>query len=165
LGVVIYLNGPINAGKTTVAKLLTELIPRSVVIEIDELPAPSGMSLEESVKPLLSDAAMLAGEWHKRGLCPIVVWPISGQDHAEFVARVSAVGAVVRTFTLAPKLEIALSNRGTRELTEWERSRIRYHYGQGIHCPSFGMILDNSEEPARRTAERIVEGLGEMSAP
>jgi hypothetical protein len=160
--VVIYLNGPINAGKSTVGKLLIEMIPRSVLIEIDDLSAPVGMSLEESIKPLLSDAAMLAAEWHRRGFSPIVVWPISEQDHAEFVARLSAVGAVVRTFTLAPKLEIALSNRGSRELTEWERSRIRYHYAQGIHCPSFGTVVDNSDEAARRTAERIVQRLREL---
>lgn len=141
-----------------------EMMPRSVLIEIDDLPAPSGMSLEESVKPLLSDAAMLSAQWHRRGFCPIVVWPISEQDHAEFVGRLSAVGAVVHSFTLAPKLEIALSNRGTRELTEWERSRIRFHYAQGIHCPSFGTILDNSNEPARRTAEKIVQRLHELGA-
>ncbi len=157
---VIYLNGPINAGKSTVAKLLMELIPRSVLIEVDDLPAPSGMSLEDSIKPLLNDAAMLASEWHQRGFCPIVVWPISGEDHAEFVARLLAVGAVVYSFTLGPKLEIALSNRGARELTEWERSRIRYHYGQGIHCPSFGTVLDNSDEPAAHGGEDCSGGAG-----
>jgi hypothetical protein len=138
---VIYLNGSINAGKTTVANLLAEMIPCAVLIEIDDLPAPRKMPLELSIKPLLRDAADLARNWHQRGFPPIVVWPISQEDLAEFTARLGSAGASVLTITLAPKCEIAMTNRGNRELTDWERERIQYHYSIGIHRPSFGKIV------------------------
>jgi hypothetical protein len=154
---VIYLNGSINAGKTTVAKLLADMIPCAVLIEVDDLPAPRKMPLETSIKALLRDAADVARNWHQRGFHPIVVWPISHEDHAEFTARLGSAGASVLTITLAPKREIALTNRGNGELTDWERERIQYHYEIGIHRPSFGKIIDNTGESPRQTANRIID--------
>ncbi len=161
---VVYLNGPINSGKTTVSQLLAVLIPYAVRIEIDDLPRPANISLEESIKPLLVDAADLACNWHRRGFHVIVVWPISAQDHAQFLERLCNAGAAVFTFTLAPRQEVALTNRGNRELTDWERKRIQYHYATGIHCPPFGTILDNTDEPPKQTAKRVIEKLTELGA-
>jgi hypothetical protein len=156
---VIYLNGPINAGKSTVSKLLVERLSRAVRIEIDDLPVPSAMSLEESIRPLLDDAAALAICWHQRGFIPIVVWPISPNDHVQFVASMGTASIDVFTFTLAPSLENALTNRGGRELTDWERKRISYHYACDLHRPPFRTILDNTNESPERTADRIVKEL------
>ncbi len=34
---IIFINGPINSGKTTVAKILSSKIPNTVNVEIDNL--------------------------------------------------------------------------------------------------------------------------------
>ncbi len=34
---IIFINGSINAGKTTIAKILAEKIPQTANVEIDEL--------------------------------------------------------------------------------------------------------------------------------
>lgn len=58
--------------------------------------------------------------------------------------------------TLAPRLEVAQSQRGDRELTEWELQRIKYHYDTGIASPNFGYVVDNSDMSAEETASTII---------
>ncbi len=62
--------------------------------------------------------------------------------------------------TLAPRLEVAQSKRGDRELTEWEVARIKHHYDTGIATPAFGEIIDNSEMSIDETVaviERLIK--------
>lgn len=63
----------------------------------------------------------------------------------------------VYVFTLSPELEKALTNRGNREITEEEKDRIKYHYEIGINTPSFGEIIDNSEQTPEETAKIILD--------
>ena len=39
---------------------------------------------------------------------------------------------------------------------ECERNRIAHLYASGIHNPSFGMVIDNSDQSPETTAEEIV---------
>jgi len=66
------------------------------------------------------------------------------------------VDTKIYIFTLAPKLEKALTNRGTRELDDWEKERIQHHYNIGIPNPSFGEIIDNSDQAPEETADHIL---------
>ena len=59
-------------------------------------------------------------------------------------------------FTLAPKLETILTNRGSRELNDLERERIKHHYDIGIHNPSFGIIIDNTNQTPEETTKDIL---------
>jgi hypothetical protein len=59
--------------------------------------------------------------------------------------------------TLAPRLEIAQSQRGDRILTNWEVSRIKHHYDSGITAPKFGHIIDNSELNLKQTVDKILD--------
>jgi hypothetical protein len=59
-------------------------------------------------------------------------------------------------FTLAPKLDKVLTNRGARELDDAERERIKHHYNIGIANPTFGEIIDNSEQTPEETAKFIL---------
>jgi hypothetical protein len=58
--------------------------------------------------------------------------------------------------TLSPRLEIAQSKRGDRELSEWEVSRIKHHYDRGIASPKFGHIIDNSDLTLDETVDSIL---------
>jgi hypothetical protein len=52
-------------------------------------------------------------------------------------------------------LETALSNRG-RELTDWEKQRIKHHYQIKINNPGFGIVINNSHQTPEETAEEIL---------
>ena len=56
-----------------------------------------------------------------------------------------------------PKLEVSLKDRGDRKLDDWERERIKYHYKVGINNPSFGIIIETSEQTPQQTAEEILK--------
>src|SRR5258706_11349364 len=126
---VIYLNGSINSGKTTVAKLLVSRIPHTVHIEVDDLRNfAECLSLEEVIPFCLEDAITLTRRWVERGLNVVVSWPISEQHHLRFVRALAETSVPIYTFTISPQLEVALSDRGGRTLTDWERNRILHLY-------------------------------------
>ena len=59
-------------------------------------------------------------------------------------------------FTLAPQLGKVLTNRGARELDDWERDRIKHHYTIGIQSPIFGEIIDNTDQTPEETSRYIL---------
>ena len=61
--------------------------------------------------------------------------------------------------TLAPRIEVALSERGGRVLDDWEMRRIPEMYRAGLHRPGFGLVFYNSDEVPEETANRILAGL------
>lgn len=153
---VIYLNGSINSGKTTVAKLLVRRIPQTIHIEVDDLRHfAECLSLEDAIPFCVEDAITLTRRWVERGFNVVVSWPISEAHHRRFVRSLDETGVPVYTFTLSPPLAVALRDRGGRQLTERERSRIAQMYETGIHTPSFGMVIDNSDQLPEETVEEI----------
>ena len=64
--------------------------------------------------------------------------------------------ADIHVFTLAPQLGKALTNRGARELSDWEKARIQNHYDIGIHNPSFVEVIDNTEQTPEETSRYIL---------
>lgn len=63
--------------------------------------------------------------------------------------------------TLAPRIEIAQSQRGSRILTHWEVQRIKHHYDTGKPSPRFGFIVDNSDLSVEETVSIILKRTGE----
>jgi hypothetical protein len=154
---VIYLNGSINSGKTTVAKLLASRLPRTVHIEVDDLRNFAAcLSLEEAIPFCLEDALALTRGWVGRGFNVVVSWPISEPDHQRFVQGLGNTGVPIYTFTLGPPLEVALSDRGGRSLSVRERERVAQMYAAGMPEPSFGVVIDNSGQSPEETAEEII---------
>ena len=58
--------------------------------------------------------------------------------------------------TLAPRLEVAQSQRGDRVLTEWEVQRMQYYYDRGIASPRFGYSIDTSDMNISQVVDEIV---------
>ena len=153
---VIFLNGSINAGKTTVAKILAGKLPNVALVEIDALHNMiDWMPIDQAVPINLENAVSVIRCFSKRGLGAIVPYPLSRDNYHYLMNELKDLNTKIHVFTLAPKLEIALTNRGTRELEDRERERIRHHYRIGIHTPSFGEIIDNSEQAPEDTANYI----------
>ena len=153
----ILLSGPINAGKTTVSRLLARHLAGSAHVEGDALRAfVSWMPLEESIPLTLSNLADVSRNFLEGGHHVIVDYLLGADDHARLLAALEPVADTVHSFVLAPPLHVALRDRGGRKLDERERGRIRELYDQRIHEPGFGICLDTAELTAEQTAQEIL---------
>lgn len=155
---ILFINGSINSGKTTVARMLTEKIPNSALLEIDVLRNMiAWMPLEKTLPINFDNAISLIRNFVASGLNVVIPYPLSRENYDYIVGALSEINSKIYVFTLAPKLEKALTNRGSRELDNQEKERIKYHYEIGIHNPSFGEIIDNSEQTPEETVDRIIK--------
>lgn len=91
----------------------------------------------------------------KQGKDVVANYVVRQKDFDRFEKEIETQPKVV--ITLAPRLEVAQSKRGGRELSEWEVSRIKHHYDTGIASPSFGYIIDNSDMTIDETVDKIME--------
>lgn len=158
---IIFLNGSINSGKSTVAKLLAEKIPNSALVEIDALrDMIAWMPIDQAVPINLENTAAVIRNFTKHGISCIVPYPLSEKNHAYMAEALADIEAPIHYFTLAPSIETALSDRGNRKLDDTERERIKHHYSIGIHTPSFGAIINNSNKTPEETAREILKKLG-----
>jgi len=154
---IIFLNGSINAGKTTVAKILAKKLSRTALLEIDALREMiDWMPIDQAVPINLENAVSVIKNFSKNGLNVIIPYPLSQKNYDYVLSELKDLNDKIYIFTLAPKIEKALINRGTRELDDWERERIKYHYEIGIHQPSFGEVIDNSEQTPEETSDCII---------
>lgn len=155
---IIVLDGPINAGKSTVGAKLVRRLPHSVHIEVDRLRhfAP-GLALEQAIPYVLDDAAQLTASWINRGFHVIVNWPIARANLRRFTSLAEETGTSLFVFTLLPKMEVALRDRGQRQLSSAEQERIRQMYA-GMYAPgkAAGKVIDNSVQTADETTEEIL---------
>lgn len=155
----LLLNGSINSGKTTVARTLRVLHPRLAHVEVDTLGdfLPS-LPSEERFALNLKNGALVARTLLDAGHPLVLSYPLTAAQHAELTQALAPYP--IFTFTLAPPLDIALSDRGSRALTTWEQQRIRHHYATGLPRPGFGTVIDNAGESPATTAHRILAAVG-----
>lgn len=154
---IIFINGSINSGKSTVTKLLVKELSNTALIEIDVLREMiEWMPLEEAIPLNLENAVSLIRNFVNKNLNVIVPYPMSQKNYNYMMLSLKDLDAKIFVFTLAPKLEKVLTNRGTRELTDWEIKRIQHHYDTGIHKPNFGEIIDNTEQTPEETVKIIL---------
>jgi hypothetical protein len=155
---IIFINGSINSGKSTIAKLLIKELPKTTLVEIDVFhEMVEWMPIDEAIPLNLENALTVIRNFINRGLNVIVPYPLSQKNYDYFVTSLKDLDIEIHVFTLAPKLEKTLTNRGNRELTDWERQRIQHHYDIGIHKPNFGEIIDNTDKIPEETAKLILD--------
>ncbi|MGE0883946.1 MAG: hypothetical protein AB7P14_10410 [Blastocatellales bacterium] len=158
---IILLNGSINAGKSTVSKRLCEMLPRTAHVEVDSLrDFINWMPLEESIPINIEAAIAVTKVFVRRGLNVVFSYPLRKEDYEIILGEFAELDVPVHGVTLRPRLEVSLTNRGTRQLTDWERSRIPYHYETKLNEPDFGHIIDNSEQSPEQTASEILRLIG-----
>jgi len=155
---IIWINGSINSGKSTVAKLLASKIKNAAIIEVDKFHEfIAWMPIKEAVPLNLQNCLSVIKNFHKAGLNVIVPYPLSEKNYQFVDPQLRKLGAQTYYITLAPSLEVALKDRGTRKLDDWERARIKYHYEIGLPRPPFGQIIDNSNQSPEETVEEILK--------
>ena len=158
---VIYINGAINSGKSTVGRLLAGALPRTVHIEVDDLRHFADcLSLSEAIPYCHEDTMTLTRSWLSRGFNVVVTWPVSERMYAVFERETARIGGPIHMVTLRPSLEIALSDRGQRQLSDGERARIREQYRSPHIDPGLGEVIDNGGQTPEETLAAIRTALG-----
>lgn len=153
---IIFLSGSINSGKTTIAGLLKKQFPRSAHIEVDTIhDMYDWIPLEEAIPLNLKSALSLTLNFIEENIDVIITYPLS-RDEYEFFNRHLPADVQRFFFTLNPRLDHALTNRGNRKLTEWEIERIKYHYKTGVNDPGFGITIDNTMQTPEETLSDIL---------
>lgn len=162
---IIFLNGSINAGKSTVAKILAEEMENTALLEIDVFHEMiEWMPIDKAVSVNLENAVSVIRNFVKREISVIVPYPLSQKNYDFMISGLKDLETEIHIFTLAPKLEKVLKNRGSRELTEQEKERIKHHYDIGIPNPAFGEIIDNSDQTPQETADYILSKIHELQS-
>ena len=160
---LLNINGPINAGKTTVAKLLAQQLPGALFIEVDDLLSDEeqeelNLDFKGSIALRLERLDTTLQKLIAEGTHPLVIfaYPLSASNHARWSA-LQGHGVQLKYITLAPDLETCLTNRGTRELTAWETNRIQQMYDQGFQKPEHAdLVINNTHQTPAETATQII---------
>lgn len=161
---ILNINGPINSGKTTVSKILVSLLPEAIFIEVDELmsdeeEAQLGLSMQEgwAERQRRLNDKLLALKQSREYETVIFAYPISENSYKTWSFMADEETRFLN-ITLAPSLEECLKNRGTRELDDWERNRIKEMYEEGYqNRPYSDFIINNDHQTPTETAE-IIKG-------
>ncbi len=157
---IIFINGSINSGKSTLAKLLAIKIGNCAIVEIDNLREfINWMPIEKAIPLNLRNAMSIIKNFVKEDLNVIVPYPLSEKNYSYLQNNLVDVKTKIYYFTLNLKLEEVLKDRGNRKLDDWERERIKHHYEIGINNPSFGKIIDTTNQIPEETLKEITDNL------
>lgn len=155
---IIFINGSINSGKSTIAKILADKLPKTAHIEVDDLRNfIRWMPLEESIPINLENTVSIIKNFVKRRINVIITYPLSEPNFDYLQDELKNLGEKIYIFTLNPELDTIL-NRG-KKLTKWEKERIKYHYQIGINNPGFGIVIDTTHQTPEQTANFILSQL------
>jgi gluconate kinase len=142
---VIFISGSINSGKTTTAQALAKKLGADFIDVDDVNDRIPNFNLAKDIAKGIQLAIEEINTLTAAGHSVVVSDVIRKKDFGQISRGLHDKKA--RFITLAPRLEVAQSLRGNRKLTDWEVSRIKYHYDTGIANPAFGDIIDNSDMP------------------
>ncbi|WP_431823325.1 shikimate kinase [Burkholderia sp. F1] len=151
---VIHLNGPINSGKTTIGVALARTLPDARFIDGDDHDAPEDAPFDVQWAIALERIVRCIADERKRFL--VVAYPIGDVEFGRLRAACDARSARLFVVTLAPPEAVALSDRGERVLTNWERQRITEMYREDYASRPFSdCFVDTSRLPADACAADI----------
>ena len=154
---ILLLNGSINAGKTTVSKQIVQMLPRTAHVEVDDLREfIRFMPLLESIPLNLANTVAVTRNFVAFGLNVVISSPMPEDSYDYLMRELTPLGVPIHIVTLSSSMAVALTNRGTRALTEKELRRIPELYAEGIPSPPFGMIIDNTHQTPEETARQIL---------
>ncbi|AJC21001.1 hypothetical protein [Pandoraea pulmonicola] len=150
---IFCLNGPINSGKSTVGRHLAALLPGATFVEGDDHDAQDAPDLPTRVTAALLRIETLIA---RAGGDLVIAYPLRDIDHARVLAAAKKRGATLFVVTLAPPIAVTLGNRGARELTAGERTRIHEMFDEGYAARNFSdLVIDNSGTSAEQCAQTI----------
>jgi len=153
---VIHINGPINSGKSSVGHALAGLLPGAVFIDGDDHDAPENAPLTVRIQAALRRIETQITE--ATGDYLVVAYPLDQANYDQLRAASERRGARFLVLTLAPPLEVALSDRRARRLTPGERARIIEMYEEEYQSRPFSdAMLDTAGRTPEQSAKQAAE--------
>lgn len=150
---VLVLNGPINAGKTTTGKAIAALLPDATFVDGDDHGAADDAPLTERLAAAFARIERLIATTEAAVM--VVASPLRDNDFYRLDRACCERSAVLRVVTLAPAMELALTNRGDRQLSLQEMERSREMYAEGYASRAFSDLVITDMTTPRATAEQI----------
>lgn len=160
-GRIIFINGTVNSGKSTIARALSEAIPSGIYIDGDDLIERSGKSFDERVSKTVKVATEKGCSLAKAGKNVCIAYPLRDEDW-ETISQICRIeGVEAKVVTLAPSENTTLSNRGERQLNTIERQRVSQMFLEGYHTRSFSnLIVENDLKTPDQTVGEIRKFFG-----
>lgn len=152
---LVFISGSINSGKTTTAKELAHKLGADFVNVDDLNDTIPNFNLATDLDKSMDLAIKTINESLARGKDVVANYVVRQKDFDRFANEIHTDKQYV--ITLAPRLEVAQSQRGDRVLTDWEVQRIKHHYDTGIASPKFGFVIDNSDLSLEKTVQTILD--------
>jgi hypothetical protein len=81
------------------------------------------------------------------------------EDYGFLEGHLRPLGQSIRAFSMDTDVDVLLTNRGQRELSDHERQRINEQYTDGRYRSAFGEIVGNTTSTAEQTAQQILARL------
>lgn len=152
---LVFISGSINSGKTATSKAMAKRLG-AVFINVDDLnDTIPNFNLATDLDKSMDLAIQTINSHLDSGSDVVANYVLRQKDFDRLKQEVHTNKQYV--ITLAPRLEVAQSQRGERKLTQWEVQRIKHHYDIGIATPEFGHIIDNSDLTIDETVDNILE--------
>ena len=161
---ILNVNGPINAGKSTVSAILVDMLPNATFIEVDDLLSDEeesvlGLSIQdgwkERHKRLNEKLAHLKETQEFETV--IFAYPIADNTYQEWKSFEDEKTKFLN-ITLAPSLEECLKNRGGRILNEWELKRIQQMYEEGYQNRAYADFIVNNALLTPHETATVIKG-------
>ena len=164
---LISISGSIHAGKTTVSRILAKDLWDAAYLDgdmINSLVKLRNPELEILDKRLPKAHGMIA-EIIKASLADgrdvIVDYPLSDKTRSEILNDLEGIDVDAYWFLLQPDINKVLAGSKTRpDLSEWELSRIKYHYDGDIGWTEMAVVIDSTNQTPEETADAIIKYIG-----
>ncbi len=114
------------------------------------------MDLDESMPINLENAVSVIKNFRNRDFNVVVPYPISQKNYEFLTKELSDFKEGTFFFTLKPSIEKAQKSTYEREISQYEHERIQLHYETDTTNPSFGEIIDNTDQTPEKTANYIL---------
>lgn len=152
---LVFISGSINSGKTTTSRVLANKLGAALVNVDDLNDTIPNFNLANDLDKSIDLAIKTINDYTQQGKDVVANYVVRQKDFDRFKNEIVARPQIV--VTLAPRLEVAQGKRGNRELSEWEKSRVKHHYDTGIATPKFGHVIDNSDLTIDETVDTILK--------
>ncbi len=152
---VVWLNGTVGSGKSTVGAALAGLLPSSRFLDGDDLAGPRHMP-----DPARWEMALVAllGVVIRPGRCRwlVIAYPLDATGFLRLRAACAKARRPFAVVNLDVPMPMTLRGRGGRMLTTAERERVRAMRSQGYHRRPFAMATLRNVYPSVGQASRRV---------
>jgi hypothetical protein len=156
---VIWLNGTVGAGKSSVGRALAAALPGAGFFDGDDFAGAA--NLPPARRWRVATEALLRIVARPAGIRTLVIaYPLGRQEHRRLRAVAGRARMALVVVTLATPLRLILRGRGTRRLDAQEQARARAMRSQGYHRRRFARLtLPNAQHAPAATAAALIRRL------